>query len=558
MVITITMQNVRLRNGIYEFRMAVPADCQDSVGKKEITQSLKTSDGSQADVLAKDLTSVWKAKFKKIRTDKNGPPVVKAKTNDTVVDFKAKLNTYMDQHLDDYLVNKAEEELIASSELCMDCIFILKDSANDCTVDLSDELGITLPLPKQKSPGMTRRLKKAVIDALVRIREEIDTEAGWKISDKVEQEVLETIPKAVESTVQPVSSKDQSETDIAEITTLMIKAKNTAKKNREMIRNEVMYFQEWLGGKSDITQFSKADLVDYIQNCLPYSPKNMRKISEFDGKSLAECVAMVKNDPIKHVPISFRTCENRLTGLQSVFNYAKTQLALIPVNIAMGISIPKVRVSGKKIRSYTSDELNTMWTELKVFSAEGYKYPERYWAPILALYHGFRVNEICSLHLKNVYQDEDDVWVMDVKDDGDKKTVKTSSSIRVVPVHPFVLDTLDFIGFVEKRNRQATADDLLFPNLTYTDQGYAKKVSAWYRNWKKTWLSAEAHHKNFHSLRHTFIQQAQNQAKMPDRYHQEIAGHAVSGMSSVHMGYSGRLRPKDVLVELSKLKYGWE
>ena len=221
MVIIITMKNVRLRNGIYEFRMAIPADCQDSVGKKEITQSLKTSDGSQADVLAKGLTSDWKAKFKQIRAEEIEQPVIIAKTNDTVADFKLKLNTHLEQHLDDYLVNKTEEELIASSEGCMDCISILQDSTNDCTVDLSDELGITLPLPKQKSPGMTRRLNKAVIDALARIRQEIDTEAGWKISERVEEGVLVEIPKAAEPTVQPVCSQDRSETDIAEITNLL-------------------------------------------------------------------------------------------------------------------------------------------------------------------------------------------------------------------------------------------------------------------------------------------------------------------------------------------------
>jgi integrase len=558
MVIIITMRNVRLRNETYEFRMAVPADCEDSVGKKEITQSLKTGDSSLADVLAKELTSEWKAKFKKIRAEGAEPPVVIAKTTNTVADFESKLNAHLKLHLGDYLVNQTEEELITSSEWCMNCISTLKDSTDDSTVDLSVELGITLPLPKQKSPGMTRRINKAVIDALARIRKEIDTEAGWKVSEKVEQGVLETIPKAAEPTAQPVSSQDQSETGIAEITKLMIKAKNTAKKNREMIENEVMYLQEWLGGKSDITQFTKSDLVDYIQNGLPYSPKNMRKKSEYDGKSLAECVAMVKKDPIKYVPISYRTCENRLVGLQSVFNYAKTQLALIKVNPAMGVSIPKVRISCKSIRSYTSDELDTMWAKLKEFSAVDYKYPERYWVTVLALYHGFRVNEICSLQLKNIYQDVDDVWVMDIKEDGVKKTVKTSSSVRIVPVHPFVLETLDFMGFAETRKRQGTKDDLLFPNLTYTDQGYAKKISAWFRLWKKTWLPVDCHHKNFHSLRHTFIQQAQNQAKMPDRYHQEIAGHAVSGMSAVHMGYSGRLKPKDVLVELSKVKYGWE
>ncbi|MDF7823926.1 hypothetical protein P4B35_07860 [Pontiellaceae bacterium B12227] len=79
MVITITMRNVRLRNGIFEFRMAVPADCQDSVGQKEITQSLQTGDEAQAKVLSEDLRADWKAKFKKIRAEEVEQPVTLAK-----------------------------------------------------------------------------------------------------------------------------------------------------------------------------------------------------------------------------------------------------------------------------------------------------------------------------------------------------------------------------------------------------------------------------------------------------------------------------------------------
>lgn len=50
MVVTITMKNVIQRGEIYYFRNGVPAECRDSVGKREITQSLKTSDpvGSEA------------------------------------------------------------------------------------------------------------------------------------------------------------------------------------------------------------------------------------------------------------------------------------------------------------------------------------------------------------------------------------------------------------------------------------------------------------------------------------------------------------------------------
>ena len=94
--------------------------------------------------------------------------------------------------------------------------------------------------------------------------------------------------------------------------------------------------------------------------------------------------------------------------------------------------------------------------------------------------------------------------------------------------------------------------------MVFLNSGYSKKMSVWFNKWKKIWLPAESHYKNFHSLRHTFIQQAQNQAKMSDRCNQEITGHSVSGVSDVHMIYSGRLKPKDVLEELKKVRYGWE
>lgn len=562
MVITITMKNLRERNGIFEFRMAVPKDCQESVGQTEITQTLKTKHPAEAATLANGLTNQWKAKFDAIRKPAQAAAVSAAsKTDDTVGDFRKKCLEHIECSLHAFLEDKTDDELYTLSEHYGDYIGAMLES-NIGACDFTEVLGITMPLPKQKSPGMTRKLNKVVSDMLGIVRLKIDAEAGRDVSREIDERYEANLPAPVSKAGSPAiapGSRSSQDVDIAEISKLMIAAKNTAKKNREMIANEVMYLQEWLGGKSDITQFTKADLIDYIQNCLPYSPKNMRKKSEYDGKSLSECVAMVRNDPSKYVPISHRTCENRLVGLISIFNYAKNQLALIPVNFAMGVSIPKVRVSGTKTRSYTGDELATMWDRLKPFSSVGYKYPERYWVTVLALYHGCRVNEICSLHLKDIYRDEDDIWVMDIKEDGVKKTVKTASSVRIVPVHPFVLNTLDFIGYINDQNSSGNKNDLLFPNLTYTDtQGYAKNISAWFRLWKKTWLPLECHHKNFHSLRHTFIQQAQNQSKMPDRYNQEITGHAVTDASKVHLGYSGSLKPKDILVELEKVKYGWE
>ena len=56
MVITITMKNYVIRNGIYYFRLAVPKDCQAEAGKREILQSLKTSEELEAAVAIDKLT----------------------------------------------------------------------------------------------------------------------------------------------------------------------------------------------------------------------------------------------------------------------------------------------------------------------------------------------------------------------------------------------------------------------------------------------------------------------------------------------------------------------
>lgn len=86
MVITITMKSVIKRSETYYFRIGVPTDCRDSVGKREITQSLQTNEAGKAKPLAKALTADWKQKFKDIRNASSTPsPIIKSKTDDIVV-----------------------------------------------------------------------------------------------------------------------------------------------------------------------------------------------------------------------------------------------------------------------------------------------------------------------------------------------------------------------------------------------------------------------------------------------------------------------------------------
>ena len=127
-----------------------------------------------------------------------------------------------------------------------------------------------------------------------------------------------------------------------------------------------------------------------------------------------------------------------------------------------------------------------------------------------------------------------------------------------MPVHPYIQE-LGFIEYVAAQKSQRKEDQLLFPELTLTEiDGYRRRISQWFAKWKLTWLPEGSHHKNFHGFRYTFVQTAQNVAGISDRCSQEITGHEIPGVSSVHLGYSGRLKPAALLEELQKVRYGWE
>ena len=392
MVITITMKNVILRSGTYHFRIKVPKDCQGSVGKTEITQSLKTKEASEADRLANGLTEDWKKKFEDIRNPASSPALaIQSKTNETVDDFRKTLFAYMNKNLSAFLDKKSEEELYELSGLYQEQMSSVGKNEMG-SLDFSETLGIQWPLSKQHSPGMTRKLNRVIVDALGQIRSAIDDESGDDISRQIDDDLMDADARMFATQERTTSSPTSpDEMDIGEVAKLMLDAKNTEHKYREFIEAEAKYLQEWLKGKAEITTFTKRDLVDYARNCLPYFPKDFLRKPAYKNKSLHQCVKLTNKNPDKYVPISYRTAQNRMAALQVVFNYAKEQLGIIATNPATGVQIPQVRVQEKKPRGLSKTELTKMWAALKQVSESANKRPERYWIPILGLYHGFRL-----------------------------------------------------------------------------------------------------------------------------------------------------------------------
>ena len=85
------------------------------------------------------------------------------------------------------------------------------------------------------------------------------------------------------------------------------------------------------------------------------------------------------------------------------------------------------------------------------------------WLPLIGLYTGARINEICQLNpLTDIIQDkETGVHYFHFTDDGETisgvdKSIKTKSSKRIVPIHSKLLELgfLDYVGKIKQSNQK--------------------------------------------------------------------------------------------------------
>ena len=208
---------------------------------------------------------------------------------------------------------------------------------------------------------------------------------------------------------------------------------------------------------------------------------------------------------------------------------------------------------------FTSEDLTKLFATHE-YSATGFRgYSFRYWLPLLALYTGARLNELCQLHISDV-SIVDNIYILDINEDGSKK-VKTSSSIRQIPLHKQIiaLGFDDYLQHVIRLKQQQ-----LFPALTPNkDLDYSRKVSRFFNESFKqrqgfmVYAGIKKHTnqgtKVFHSFRHTFINQWKQQG-LDANLIKQLVGHSSNDITYDRYGkaYDIKLASK----ELNKIDFG--
>ena len=163
----------------------------------------------------------------------------------------------------------------------------------------------------------------------------------------------------------------------------------------------------------------------------------------------------------------------------------------------------------------------------------------RYWVPLVMLYSGARPGEIGQLLVDDVRQ-QHGRWVMHITDeiamellrDGSlKKSVKTSGSVRIVPVH----DELIALGLLDHRARmKRQGSKRLFPTAERNERGQMMEdLSELFSEYLTRLGIKQGRGLSLYSLRHT-VTDALRRAGRFDHEIGLILGHERKTTTSIY------------------------
>ena len=254
---------------------------------------------------------------------------------------------------------------------------------------------------------------------------------------------------------------------------------------------------------------------EHIRNykdTLRHLPANINKNPLYKEKSIDAILAMHPK------PMAINTINKNISRLSSLLKWAMKH-GYIAMNYAEGMQLKLTKRPDEEREAYNHNDLTTLFSS-KIYKDNMYKHSYYFWLPLLGLFTGARLNELCQLYLNDI-QKHDDIWIIDINNNSEDKRIKSKASKRQIPVHPTLLN-IGFVTHIEKLKEKG--ETRLFPELKKRRDGYGQDASKWFRRLR---LELGITEKDFHSFRHTFAANLRNNgARFEDI--SDILGHSNS------------------------------
>lgn len=305
---------------------------------------------------------------------------------------------------------------------------------------------------------------------------------------------------------------------------------------------------EYFGVDKDIAQISRREITGLYNGVIKKYPWNRNKL--YPGKSLDEIMELSPK------PIEQSTAKNYIGYISTFFMWCMDECDYIAKNPAKGFGdAPRERADELK-PPFTMEELQTIFREIAAMPERPYfsskMYPARYWVPLMGLFQGMRLNEICQLFLDNIFAVNGVPCIEITTNEERKQRVKNKYSRRTIPIHSALLK----LGFLDyhyalwsmKRRR----NDQLFPMLTASDEGYLRKMNSFNDLIHEL---VPDRRKTLHSLRHNFDTALMNHPEANEFLIACLDGHERQGTLAGRYAV-GRIPNMKNMLE--KLDYGFD
>ncbi|MBL8553259.1 MAG: site-specific integrase [Phenylobacterium sp.] len=276
--------------------------------------------------------------------------------------------------------------------------------------------------------------------------------------------------------------------------------------------------------------------------------KRIKAVARRDATSFTD--KMRTPGVVSEEGVSIPNMNTTLSLLSALFGFA-VKRDLIETNPFTGTQLQDSRRAREKRREFDASALAA------IFGSPIYRDGERpvggageaaYWLPLLALYTGARINELCQLHPDDVteegYVDPKGkslkAWVIRIQHDRAKgQSVKTEGSERRIPVHADLIK-LGFVRYAQGQRGKA----LLFDKLTYSpaDEKLSGNWGRWWGRQLRSDWGVTDERMTFHSFRHSFKHYAR-QALIPADVHNALTGHETRSAADAYGGLSYPLYP---------------
>jgi integrase len=318
-------------------------------------------------------------------------------------------------------------------------------------------------------------------------------------------------PAAPAAPTEPVTPAVPTKPKVSKLVEPYFTRRETLDRTTHQVMNQergtISRFMEVCGDRP-VDSYNRGD-IDTFLGTLRRLPTAYGKSQKDKDRSLANIIA--EADAKGTERLTEKTVKRHMSALSQFFQFAVDRGHL---SIALKDELTRAhrfrldRDVRDQRDAWTSDELARLFASpVWRGSQESFRSQPgphiirdaKFWLPLLALFHGARLEEFADLYRRDIGC-EDGTWFVRITETEDRR-LKTANAERVVPLHPEVI-RMGFLDYVAKT--APNPDDPLFPDLEPQgkDRKRGPRITRWFVEYRRA-IGVYREGVGMHAFRHT-------------------------------------------------------